>query len=78
MSACEIGMAKRCRQQYTAVRPAEKQIGEMARTFPRVFTLDDQKYTQFFLYRGDRQMTEVFVSGTEVFSDAKMTESPYE
>ena len=48
MSACEIGMVKRCRQQYTAVRPAEKQIGEMARTFPRVFTLDDQKYTQFF------------------------------
>ena len=23
-------------------------------------------------------MTEIFVSGTEVFSDAKMTESPYE
>ena len=31
-----------------------------------------------FLYRGDRQMTEIFVSGTEVFSDAKMTETPYE
>ena len=29
-------------------------------------------------YRGDRQMTEIFVSGTEVFSDAKMTETPYE
>ena len=23
-------------------------------------------------------MTEIFVSGTEVFSDAKMTETPYE
>ena len=51
---------------------------EMAQMFPRFFTLDDQKYTHFFLYRGDRQMTEIFVSGTEVFSDAKMTESPYE
>ena len=37
-----------------------------------------KKYTHFFKYRGDRQMTEIFVSGTEVFSDAKMTETPYE
>ena len=29
-------------------------------------------------YRCDRQMTEIIVSGTEVFSDAKMTETPYE
>ena len=28
--------------------------------------------------QGDRQMTEIFVSGTEVFRDVKMTESPYE
>ena len=32
----------------------------------------------FFKYRGGRQMTEIFVSGTEVFNDAKMTETPYE
>ena len=32
----------------------------------------------FFNYPCDRQMTEIFVSGTEVFSDAKMTETPYE
>ena len=32
----------------------------------------------FFKNRGDRQMTEIFVTGTEVFSDAKMTETPYE
>ena len=32
----------------------------------------------FFKSRGDRQMTEIFVSGTEVFSDAKTTETPYE
>ena len=32
----------------------------------------------FFKFWGDRQMTEIFVSGTEVFSDAKMTETPYE
>ena len=43
-----------------------------------VFTIDCQKYMQFFLSRGDRQMTEIFVSGTEVFSDAKMTETSYE
>ena len=72
MSECETGMVTRSNH------AAEKQNGEMARIFPRVFTLDDQKYTQFFLYRGDRQLTEIFVSGTEVFSDAKMTETPYE
>ena len=32
----------------------------------------------FFNFRGDRQMTEIFVSGTEVFSDSKMTKTPYE
>ena len=32
-----------------------------------------KKYTPFFKYRGNGQMTEIFVSGTEVFSDAKMT-----
>ena len=32
----------------------------------------------FFKSRGDPQMTEIFVSGTEVFSNAKMTETPYE
>ena len=32
----------------------------------------------FFKSPGDRQMTEIFVSGTEVFSDAKMTETPYQ
>ena len=32
----------------------------------------------FFFFRGDRQMTEIFVSGTEVFSDSKMTKTPYE
>ena len=72
MSECETGMVTRSNH------AAEKQNGEMARIFPRVFNLDDQKYIQFFLYRGDRQMTEISNSGTEVFSDAKMTESPYE
>ena len=38
----------------------------------------DMKRNLFFIYRGDRQMTEIFVSGTEVLSDVKMTESPYE
>ena len=32
----------------------------------------------FVLSRDVHQMTEIFVSGTEVFSDAKMTEYPYE
>ena len=44
-----------------------------------VFTIDCQKYMQcFFKSRVDHQMTEIFVSGTEVFSDVKMTETPYE
>ena len=37
-----------------------------------------KKHTHFFKYRDDGQMTEMLVSGTEVFSDAKMTETPYE
>ena len=37
-----------------------------------------QFYAIFFKSPGDRQMTEMFVSGTEVCSDAKMTETPYE
>ena len=32
----------------------------------------------FFYSRDDHQMTEIFVSVMEVFSDAKMTETPYE
>ena len=39
---------------------------------------EEKKIRNFFKYRGDRQMTEIFVSGTEVFSDAKMTETTYE
>ena len=35
-------------------------------------------YTHFFLSQGDRQMMEDFVSGTKVFSNAKMTETQYE
>ena len=42
------------------------------------FLLLFTKYIRYFFYRGDRQMTEIFVSGTEVFRDAKMMESPYE
>ena len=43
------------------------------------YTIYCQIYTPFFFKpRGDRQMTEILVSGTEVFSDAKMTETPYE
>ena len=43
------------------------------------FSLVIAKNIRFFLKsRGDRQMTEIFVSGTEVFSDVKMTETPYE
>ena len=42
MSECETGMVRRSNH------AAEKQNGEMARIFPRVFTLDDQNYTQFF------------------------------
>ena len=34
--------------------------------------------SSFFSFRGDRQMMEIFVSGTQVFSHTKMTESPYE
>ena len=45
MSECETGMVTRSND------AAEKQNGEMARIFPRVFTLDDQKYTQFFISR---------------------------
>ena len=43
-----------------------------------VFTIDCQKIRNYFNSRDDCQMTEIFVSGTEVFSDAKMTETPYE
>ena len=32
----------------------------------------------FFYPVVERQMTEIFVSGTEVFSDANMTETPHE
>ena len=48
------------------------------REYSLEFSLLMTKDIPHFLYRGDRQMTEIFVSGTEVFSDAKMTESPYE
>ena len=47
------------------LRPAEKHSGT-------------KNIGNFFISRGDRQLTEIFVSGTEVFSDGKMTESPYE
>ena len=43
------------------------------------FSLLITKYVRtFFFSQSDRQMTEIFVSGTEVFSHAKMTETPYE
>ena len=38
----------------------------------------DPPLCNFFKSRCDREMTEIFVSGTEVSSDAKMTETPYE
>ena len=47
-------------------------------TIPLSFHSLSPPNSQFFLYRGDRQMTEIFVSWTEVFNDAKMTECPYE
>ena len=56
--------------------PAEKQNVEKARNLGWIFTIDC--IYAIFLSRGDRQMTEIFVSGTEVFSGAKMTETPYE
>ena len=34
--------------------------------------------SNIFYSRDDCQMTEIFVSGTEVFSDVKMTETPYD
>ena len=34
-----------------------------------------KKHTNLFKYLGDRQMTKIFVSGTEMFSYAKMTET---
>ena len=58
--------------------PAEKQNVEKARKLGCVFTIDCQKYMHFLKSRRDHQMTEIFFSGTEVFGDAKMTESPYE
>ncbi len=48
---------------------------EMPRKLHCVFALV-YKYSQFF--SGGDLRTEIFVSGTEVFRDAKMTESPYE
>ena len=59
------------------VASSGEKYDEMAGIFPRVSLLMT-KHIAIFLYRGDRQMTAIFVSGTEVFSDAKMTESPYE
>ena len=51
-------------------------VAGIAETFP-LFQIY-RGLSNIFLSRGDRQMTEIFVSGTEIFSDAKMTESPYE
>ena len=53
----------------------------MEQKLPAVLALDYQigpMYAFFVYSRGDRQMTEISVSGTDVFSDAKMTETPYE
>ena len=36
------------------------------------------KIVRKFFLLGDRQMTEIVVSVTEVFSEVEMTESPYE
>ena len=44
-----------------------------APSYPRAPSCPRLPYT-FVLIGGDRQMTEIFVSGTEVFSDAKMTD----
>ena len=48
---------------------AEKHNVEMARTvgLPSVFALDYQMCMQFCLTRGDRQMTEIFVSAGRRF-----------
>ena len=43
-----------------------------------VFSLLIAKNIRNFFILEMTQMTEMFVSGTEVFSDAKMTETPYE
>ena len=46
--------------------------------FVPFFIFKIKNCTYNFFFRGDRQMTEIFVSVTEVFSEVEMTESPYE
>ena len=46
--------------------------------FSLLITIFFKYVRNFFLSRSDSQMTEIFVSGTEVSSHAKMTETPYE
>ena len=63
------------RQSQTSGASAEKQNVEMARKLPCVSLLLTKYRRHYFVSRGARQMTEIFV--TEVFNDAKMTESPH-
>ena len=58
--------------------PAEKKNVERRENEVAFSLLIAKKICNFFKSRDDRQMTEISVSGTEVFSDAKMTETPYE
>ena len=69
----DVGLVTRSRQPH-----ADKQNVEKAGKLGCVLLLIDTNIRNFFVSRGERQLTEIFVSGTEVFSDAKMTETPYE
>ena len=78
ISWCSVNARKGAKPVSLRIKSASVNGVEKARNLGCVFTFDCQKYTHFLKSRSDRQMTEIFVSWTEVFSDVEMTETPYE